>query len=54
METTYSWTHPAYEKVAPLIETKTGLVFGSRRHADVETAGQSREAALTELSPLEA
>src|SRR6185295_531467 len=33
---TVSWTDPAYEKVAKLMEAKTGMVFRSHRITDLE------------------
>ena len=42
MNTDFSWSHPVYEKVAKLVEAKTGLVLQSHRYADLE--GGTREA----------
>ena len=52
METAHAWTHPAYEKVAELVEAKTGLVFYPRRCADVE-AGIRKTMALMKINEVE-
>lgn len=46
MEAVVSWTHPSFEKVARLMEDKTGLVFRSRRYSDVEEAARKAMARM--------